>query len=77
MLGESDVFDIIAELDAMSLEKAAVPDWDGDTQDDIARAKETLAALLAQMTPCHRDVIVARPHHVEPLTQHYLERAFR
>lgn len=77
MLGESDVFDIIAELDAMSLEKAEVPDWDGDTQDDIARAQETLAALLAQMAPRYREMIVARLHQAEPLTRQYLELALR
>lgn len=45
-LGDSDVSDIRATLDELALELESVPDWDGDTQDDIFRAKTTLEKLL-------------------------------
>lgn len=45
-LGDSDVSDIRDTLDELALELESVPDWDGDTQDDIFRAKTTLEKLL-------------------------------
>ena len=45
-LGDDDITDIRETLEALAAEKDSVPDWDGDTQDDIARAEATLFALL-------------------------------
>ncbi|MGD9476674.1 hypothetical protein [Shinella sp. G-2] len=45
-LGDGDIADIRATLDDLAAEKDMVPDWDGDTQDDIARAEATLSQLL-------------------------------
>jgi len=45
-LGESDIADIIDTLRDLSAEKETVPDWDGDTWDDIFRAQTTLSTLL-------------------------------
>src|SRR3954468_23508880 len=46
-LDPSDIADIIAELDQLAREKSETPSWDGDTQDDIARAQHLFARLLA------------------------------
>lgn len=54
--GIDETTEIIDEIDALSREKQALPDWDGDTSDDISRAQETYAHILAMMPPdCRRN----------------------
>lgn len=77
LLDERDISDIIGELDALSTEKGEVPDWDGDTQDDIARTQEVLTALLGQLSASHRSVIESQLDAVQPLTRQYLELVLR
>ena len=43
----ADIAEIIAEIENLSAEKNALPDWDGDAQDMVARAQELLAGILA------------------------------
>ena len=45
-LQERDIAEVAAELENLAREKAATPDWDGDTRDDIARAQHLFARLL-------------------------------
>ena len=40
---------MIAELDALSAERAEVPSWDGDTADDICKAQELYAKILGML----------------------------
>lgn len=49
--GPAEVADILAFLGELSAERDALPDWDGDSADDIARAAETLRAVLAHAAP--------------------------
>jgi hypothetical protein len=48
-LAASDIIDIIAELDRLAREKDETPAWDGDAHDDIARAQQLFAWLLASV----------------------------
>ncbi|MEY4879788.1 MAG: hypothetical protein RJB62_1257 [Pseudomonadota bacterium] len=43
----SDIADILAEMERLSDAKNALPAWDGDAQEGIAKAQETLSHLLA------------------------------
>ncbi|HEU4454750.1 MAG TPA: hypothetical protein VFR81_16900 [Longimicrobium sp.] len=45
--GEAEREEIAARLAALRQEHAAVPEWDGDTQDDIWRVIELFEGLLA------------------------------
>jgi len=71
-LGEDDVLEIPEELDAMSRERNRLPEWDGDSSDDIAFYQEDLAALLAGSRGAARRALVedARPR--EALTRAYI-----
>lgn len=76
-LDAADIDAVVDTLDALSVEKHALPDWDGDSQDDIARAQETLMHLLAALAPRHRALIARRRDAVAPLTRQYLDLALR
>jgi hypothetical protein len=45
----SDVSDLLDALDDLAREKAKLPDWDGDSYDDIARAQELFASIIAAL----------------------------
>lgn len=47
--GVAEIEAAIERLDALSLERDALPKWDGDTQDDIAMAQELFQAILAKV----------------------------
>ncbi|KRA47806.1 hypothetical protein [Devosia sp. Root635] len=74
-LDAADVSDIVDALDELSREKDALADWDGDSQDDIARAQSLFAAILARMAARHRASIETRMAGCEHLTRRYLEIA--
>jgi len=74
-LGATDLGEIIDALDELSREKDRLPDWDGDSQDDVARAQEVFTAILLRMAPNHGAAIAARLPGVEPLTRRYLDLA--
>ncbi|GEM_PF-2399540 len=42
----SDITDVLAWMERLSAEKVDLPDWDGDTSDDISKAQLELARLL-------------------------------
>jgi hypothetical protein len=48
-LGNDDVTDILDWMDHIAAEKAALPQWDGDTHSDIGMAQHQLARLLAAL----------------------------
>lgn len=41
-----DVDDIVAARDELAAEKSTLPEWDGDSRDDISRAQALFARLL-------------------------------
>ncbi len=47
--GVAEIREVIAALDRLAWEKAQVEDWDGDTQDDIARGQLFHAHILAHV----------------------------
>jgi hypothetical protein len=64
-LQAEDVADIIAALDALAVEKDAVPDWDGDTWDDIGHVQSEYAVLLSRLADRFRAEVehgLASPH---------------
>lgn len=74
-LDAADIADLIDALDDLSREKEALPDWDGDSQDDVARVQEIYTRILRAMTDRHRAGIQARLGSCEPLTAQYLALA--
>ena len=58
-LDASDIFDILSELDILAGESAETPDWDGDTQDDIAKAEELFCRILASVPEHIRSYVEA------------------
>ena len=53
-----DVADILEWFDGLAMAKDELPDWDGDSRDDISRAQEFGAQLIA-----------ALPGHLRPLAK--------
>jgi hypothetical protein len=41
-----DVDDVVAARDELAAEKSTLPEWDGDSRDDISRAQALFARLL-------------------------------
>lgn len=74
-LTASDVADVLDELDSLARERDAVPDWDGDTSDDIARWQETLTRLLAASSGTARQALLSGTTGREPQTCQYVEIA--
>ncbi len=50
-----EVRDMISQLDGLAAQRDAAEDWDGDTQDDIARAQRFYAMVLARVPAPYRD----------------------
>jgi len=47
--GVAEIEEIITRLDQLARDKNALPDWDGDAQDDVARAQALFARILASV----------------------------
>jgi len=45
----TDITDLLNALDELAKEKSELPQWDGDTHDDIGRAQELFARILASV----------------------------
>jgi hypothetical protein len=58
-----DITDLLEALDHLAEEKAALPEWDGDSHDGIGKAQELFARILA-----------ALPGELQPLVSEGLER---
>lgn len=76
-LDESDIADILDTMETLSREKDTVPDWDGDTQDDIARAQQLLARLLHMSVDRHGRLIAERLAATDDLTKLHLAEVLR
>lgn len=57
--GADEIAELIAWLDDLSRAFEALPDWDGDSQDDIAQAQDTLGAILGQVPRAHFGAVAA------------------
>ncbi len=57
--GVFEIRDLLSRLDVLAAERAAVPAWDGDTQDDIARVQKFYALVLARVAGRYREDVEA------------------
>lgn len=55
--GIAEIEAAIIWLDDLSRERDALPDWDGDSHDDIARAQESLHAILASVPARYTGIV--------------------
>lgn len=76
-LSEQYVLDILDELDDMSRKRDALPEWDGDSSDDMAYYQEDLAALLAGTCGKSRKILEHDSKAREHLTSLYISLAIR
>ncbi|MFN7056695.1 hypothetical protein [Hyphomonas sp.] len=73
--GVAEIRELIRRLDILAREKATVPDWDGDTMDDIARFQSLYASLLARVHPRYRDDVEAGLQSPEEETHRWVRLA--
>ncbi len=57
--GIAEIEAAVARLDALSRERDELPEWDGDSQDDIARAQELYKRILVHVPARYIDDIAA------------------
>jgi hypothetical protein len=55
--GVAEIQAAIAWLDELSHKRDALPDWDGDSNDDIAKAQEMLHSILARVSDRYVDFV--------------------
>ena len=55
--GVAEIEAAIAWLDDLSLERDALPGWDGDSNDDIAKAQEMLHGILARVPDRYVEIV--------------------
>ncbi len=55
--GLFEIEEILRRLDQFARDRAALPDWDGDSQDDVAQMQSFYARLLSRVDPRYRDDI--------------------
>ena len=53
----AEIEEVIARLDKLAAEKRALPDWDGDSQDDVAHTQRMLARILATVPERYEPVV--------------------
>jgi hypothetical protein len=73
----ADIDDIIDRLDELSREKDALPEGDGDSQDDVAAAQETLTLLLVHLARNDPQDLANRRTGRHALTQQHLSIALQ
>ncbi|MCB1488175.1 MAG: hypothetical protein KDJ88_12050 [Bauldia sp.] len=49
--GPAEVAEIVAELEKLAEERRALPEWDGDSSDDIWRVQKMYGDILGQLDP--------------------------
>lgn len=57
--GVAEIEAAITRLDELSRERDGLPEWDGDSQDDIARAQSMFRHVLAHVPPRYIDDVAA------------------
>lgn len=73
--GIAEIEAAIARLDALSRERDGLPDWDGDSQDDIARVQEQFKRILAHVPARYIEDVAAGLHSPEWGTRMYVAGA--
>lgn len=73
--GVFEIRDILSRLDILATERAAIPDWDGDTQDDISRAQKFHALVLARTGEKYRADVEAGLESEAEETRHWVRLA--
>lgn len=58
-LTADEIPDIVAALDDLAIAKSELPQWDGDSADDISDAQATHAAILQLLLADHRNAVEA------------------
>ena len=71
----TDIADILVEMEHLSAEKNALPAWDGDAQDDVAKAQELLACILAAVAEPLRAQVAKGLESPDALTGAYVQEA--
>lgn len=73
--GVAEIEAAIARLDYLSRERDALPDWDGDSQDDIASAQEMFQHILAHAPARYIEDVAAGLESTEWGTRMYVAGA--
>jgi hypothetical protein len=73
--GEDEIAEVITILDGLSAEREALPDWDGDTSDDIAKAQSSYAAILEHVPGARLPAVAAGLASASPDTRRWLTLA--
>jgi hypothetical protein len=73
--GVAEIEAAIVWLDELSREGDALPEWDGDSQDDIARARETLHRILARVPGRYIEIVASGLHSPEWRTRVHIAMA--
>jgi hypothetical protein len=73
--GGAEIAEIIAILDDLSAERAALPAWDGDSSDAIARALAMYAGILGPVPPDYLPAVAAGLASASPDTRRWLALA--
>lgn len=63
--GIAEIEAAIVWLDELARERDALPDWDGDSQDDIAKAQEVLRDILASVPDRYIEAVAGGLHSPE------------
>lgn len=75
--GVLEIRELIARLDILAREKATLPDWDGDTMDDISSAQSLYAKLLARVHPRYREDVEVGLQSPEKETRRWVRLALQ
>jgi hypothetical protein len=70
-----EVRDMLARLDTLAAQREATEAWDGDTQDDIARAQTFFARVLARVAPQYRADVARGLESAEEETRRWVQLA--
>ena len=73
--GTAEIAEMIGILDDLSQEKEALPAWDGDSGDDIARAQAMYAGILGHVPAACRDGVARGLASRSPDTRRWLALA--
>ena len=75
LCGVIEIRDILGRLDTLAADRAALEDWDGDTQDDIARMQKFYAMVLSRVDPRYNADVEAGLERAEDETRAWVRLA--
>lgn len=73
--GLAEIEAALVWLDDLARERDALPEWDGDSQDDIAKAQEMLHGILASVPDRYIGIVAGGLHSPEWGTRVHIARA--